>query len=72
MSSVKPKFIDPAPANPPGTFCNFGVNSQDCNPIDYVFLSPNWNGSNYKVITDNDGKNYPSDHLPVIVQVSLK
>lgn len=65
------KLIDPAPANPPGTFCNFGVNTMECNPIDYIFHSLHWRSSGYKVITDNDGKNYPSDHLPVMVSLSV-
>ncbi len=65
------KLTDAAPANPPGTFCNFGVNSQPCRPIDYVFYSNDWQIKNYLVITDNDGKNYPSDHLPVEVTMTL-
>lgn len=65
------KLIDPAPANPPGTFCNFGVNSMVCNPIDYIFHSLQWRSSAYQVISDNDGQNYPSDHLPVMVELTL-
>ena len=65
-------LADPAPANPPGTFCNFQVNSMACRPIDYIFTSLDWNASDYKVITDNDGSNYPSDHLPVQVTLALK
>jgi endonuclease/exonuclease/phosphatase family metal-dependent hydrolase len=64
-------LTDPAPQNPPGTFCNFGVNSMECNPIDYVFHSNHWRASDYKVITDNDGKNYPSDHLPVVLSLQF-
>jgi endonuclease/exonuclease/phosphatase family metal-dependent hydrolase len=63
---------DPAGANPPGTFCSFKVNSIKCNAIDYIFHSQDWNASAYKVIDDNDGKYYPSDHLPVIVTLSMK
>jgi endonuclease/exonuclease/phosphatase family metal-dependent hydrolase len=63
---------DPAPANPPGTFCNFKVNSIECRPIDYIFASLDWEATDYKVITDNDGANYPSDHLPVQVTFALK
>jgi endonuclease/exonuclease/phosphatase family metal-dependent hydrolase len=39
---------DPAPDNPPGTFCNFQVNSIECRPIDYVFTSLDWKASEYK------------------------
>lgn len=50
-----------------GTFCTFKVNAQPCNIIDYIFYS-DFKKLNYKVITDNDGKNYPSDHLPVMAE----
>jgi endonuclease/exonuclease/phosphatase family metal-dependent hydrolase len=65
-------LIDPAPENPDGSFCNFGVNSQPCRAIDYIFHTKQWKSTNYKVIQDNDGKNYPSDHLPVMVSLTLK
>ncbi len=65
-------LTDPAPANPPGTFCSFKVNSIECRPIDYIFTSREWKASDYKVITDNDGTHYPSDHLPVQVTLGLK
>jgi endonuclease/exonuclease/phosphatase family metal-dependent hydrolase len=61
---------DPAPSPAPGTFCSFKVNSIICRPIDYVLHTAQWKASNYQVITDNDGKYYPSDHLPVIVQLT--
>jgi endonuclease/exonuclease/phosphatase family metal-dependent hydrolase len=63
---------DPAPANPPGTFCNFAVNSIPCRPIDYIFHTLEWKADSYLVITDNDGANYPSDHLPVMVRLEIK
>lgn len=73
IMSQKPIALqDPAPANPPGTFCNFQVNSIECRAIDYIFSSLDWKTNNYQVITDNDGNNYPSDHLPVQVTVSLE
>jgi endonuclease/exonuclease/phosphatase family metal-dependent hydrolase len=64
-------LIDPAPENAPGTYCTFVVNGPECNPIDYIFHTPQWKSSDYKVITDNDGKHYPSDHLPVMVKLQL-
>lgn len=63
---------DPAPENPEGTFCNFGVNAQPCRAIDYIFHTAQWKSDKYKVIQDHDGKNYPSDHLPVMVSLTLK
>lgn len=60
---------DPAPKDAQGTFCTFVVNGPKCNPIDYILHTKHWKASDYKVITDNDGKHYPSDHLPVMVTV---
>jgi endonuclease/exonuclease/phosphatase family metal-dependent hydrolase len=65
-------MLDPAPSNPPGTFCNFGVGSMQCRPIDYIFHTTDWKAESYKVIEDNDGKNFPSDHLPVMVTLTLQ
>lgn len=52
-----------------GTFCTFAVNGPPCTLIDHIFYSKQWKASNYQVITDNDGANYPSDHLPVMVRL---
>jgi endonuclease/exonuclease/phosphatase family metal-dependent hydrolase len=65
------QLIDPAPSNPPGTFCSFVVNSIECYDIDYILYNDYWKGSDYKVITDHDGTHYPSDHLPVMVTLDL-
>jgi endonuclease/exonuclease/phosphatase family metal-dependent hydrolase len=64
------EFIDPA-SIVVGTFCTFAVHSIPCRPIDYIFLSTEWRADRYTVIDDNDGKYYPSDHLPVLLTVSL-
>ncbi|HYF70853.1 MAG TPA: endonuclease/exonuclease/phosphatase family protein [Ohtaekwangia sp.] len=66
------QLYDPAPENAPGTFCSFGVNSIPCRAIDYIFHTAEWSKENYEVIQDNDGKYYPSDHLPVMVELKLK
>lgn len=55
-----------------GTFCGFEVNKIECRTIDYIFHSPHWKASGYKVIQDHNGTYYPSDHLPVLVTLSLK
>lgn len=65
-------LIDPVPGTPPGTFCSFKVNSITCRAIDYIFHSPNWMATGYTVIQDNDGKYYPSDHLPVLTTLTMK
>ncbi len=71
MSPERLKVYDPAPETPPGTYCTFVVNGPPCTSIDYIFHTNHWRSSNYKVISDNDGRHYPSDHLPVTVELSL-
>lgn len=72
---IKPgkKFslIDPAPEEPAGTFCSFDVGPIECKAIDYVLFTPHWEAKKYEVIKDNDGKHYPSDHLPVLVTLEF-
>lgn len=65
------KLTDAAPENTPGTACGFVVDARPCVAIDYIFHSPHWTSSNYQVIQENDGKYYPSDHLPVMATLSL-
>jgi len=63
-------LYDPAPSPAPGTFCTFKVNTIVCRPIDYILHTSEWKASGYQVITDNNGKYYPSDHLPVLVELT--
>ena len=71
MQPTSIKLTDAAPASPSGTFCGFEVGKIECRAIDYIFYSSPWEASNYTVIKDNDGKYYPSDHLPVLVELQL-
>jgi len=64
------ELIDPA-SSPQGTFCSFEVNGIECRAIDYILVSNEWRADQYKVIDDNDGKYYPSDHLPVMITLSF-
>jgi endonuclease/exonuclease/phosphatase family metal-dependent hydrolase len=54
-----------------GTFCGFEVGKMECKAIDYIFHTKEWILKNYRVISDNDGTCYPSDHLPVMVEFEL-
>lgn len=72
MDNTGVALIDPAPENAPGTFCSFKVNTIKCRAIDYIFHSSAWTLKDYQVIKDHDGKFYPSDHLPVMVEMVLK
>jgi endonuclease/exonuclease/phosphatase family metal-dependent hydrolase len=66
------RLIDPLPGEPVATACGFKVNARQCIAIDYLFYTDHWTSSDYKVIMDNDGKYYPSDHLPVMTTFTLK
>ena len=66
------RLVDTAPSDAPGTACGFEVGARPCTAIDYIFHSEDWDATGYRVIGDHDGKYYPSDHLPVIVNLSLK
>ncbi|HMJ69871.1 MAG TPA: endonuclease/exonuclease/phosphatase family protein [Cyclobacteriaceae bacterium] len=64
--------VDARPENTTqGTFCTFSVSGPPCVLIDYIFHSKNVKRKDYKVITDNDGTNYPSDHLPVQAELTF-
>lgn len=65
-------LVDPSPSPSVGTACGFKVNERSCNAIDYIFHSAQWTTTAYTVIQDNDGKYYPSDHLPVLATLHLK
>ena len=73
MNPTELELNDSAPKkNPGGTFCNFGVGSQECRAIDYIFYTNDWTIEQYSIYYDNDGKNYPSDHVPVAVTLRLR
>lgn len=65
-------LMDTKPVNDQtGTFCGFEVGKMECKTIDYIFHTKGWILKNYRVISDNDGTYYPSDHLPVMVEFEL-
>jgi endonuclease/exonuclease/phosphatase family metal-dependent hydrolase len=66
------RLIDTAPQEAPGTACGFVVDARPCSAIDYIFHTPHWKSEDYQVIQDHDGTHYSSDHLPVIVELSLQ
>jgi endonuclease/exonuclease/phosphatase family metal-dependent hydrolase len=55
----------------PFTCCGFSVVSTECSRIDYILVRGVKGTADYEVINTNDGKNYPSDHLPVCVKIVL-
>lgn len=53
-----------------GTCCGFNVEEPHDRRIDYIFLSEPLTASHYRTITDQKDGRYPSDHLPVYVEVT--
>ncbi len=62
------------PFGPSGTFNNFNHNESVTKLIDYIFISKNSNIEviKYAVLSDSKDLKYPSDHLPVYVEINLK
>jgi endonuclease/exonuclease/phosphatase family metal-dependent hydrolase len=53
------------------TFNGFGKDLQSGNKIDYLFVSPGQKVKSHKVVTDLYDGLYPSDHFPVVMEVTL-
>lgn len=62
------------PFGPSGTFNGFKHNEPVTALIDYIFISKNGTlkVNKYAVLSDSKDLKYPSDHLPVYVEISCK
>jgi len=60
------------PYGPEGTFQGFKWDAKIAERIDYVFVSDHFDVLRYGVLTDSKHQRYPSDHLPVVVQLLFK
>jgi len=60
------------PYGPVGTSNGFVFTAPMKHRIDYVFVSKHFEVSKYGVLTDAKDQRYPSDHLPVVANISLK
>lgn len=73
QNMVATGLLDSKPASDnQGTFCGFEVGKIICHPIDFIFYSKEWTLEKYQVVTDHHGQYYPSDHLPVMIEIRLK
>lgn len=61
-----------APYGPEGTFNSFKFDAPMKDRIDYVFVTNQVEVLQYGVLTDSKDQRYPSDHLPVYVNLVLK
>jgi endonuclease/exonuclease/phosphatase family metal-dependent hydrolase len=60
------------PYGPEGTFNSRFANPITAPRIDYIFVSGHFQVNRYAVLTDNDGRYYPSDHQPAVADLSIK
>lgn len=61
------------PFGPTGTFNGFKFNEPVNDRIDYIFTSKNnITVKKYAVLSDSKSGKYPSDHLPVLIEVAFK
>jgi len=78
--SLKKEMIDSRevseekPFGPSGTFNGFKHNEAVTECIDYIFISKNsnFNVKKYAVLSDSKDLHYPSDHLPVFIEINYK
>ncbi len=62
------------PFGPIGTFNNFQYNEPVTKRIDYIFLSKNsgYTIQKYAVLSDAKNLRFPSDHFPVLIEISIQ
>ena len=60
------------PYGPVGTFNDFRFDAPLKERIDYIFVSRHFSVKKYAALTDALEQRYPSDHLPVVAELSLK
>ena len=66
------KITQLPPYGPEGTFNRRFGNPVGEGRIDYIFVSTGIQVLRYASVTDNNGRYYPSDHLPVITDIVIK
>lgn len=68
------KISKEKPFGPSGTFNGFKHNEPVTELIDYIFISKksNFKVRKFAVLSDSKDLRYPSDHLPVYVEISYK
>lgn len=57
---------------PDGTFNGFNYNDKNTRRIDYIFTSKEAEVNKYAVLNISKNLRFPSDHFPVIIEMSLK
>jgi len=62
---------DAKPFGPSGTFNGFEFTKPVTKLIDYIFVTPQFLVKKYAVLSDSKNLKYPSDHLPVYVELII-
>ena len=59
---------------PQYSYVGFPFNPEKGSLVDHIFIRPfhNVHVSSYHVLTDHEGNLYPSDHLPILIDVIIK
>ncbi len=65
------KAISEIDFGPEGTFNGFHFDQTVTRRIDYIFVSEDVEVNKYAVLSDNWNMQYPSDHLPVLIEAKL-
>ncbi|WP_026950950.1 endonuclease/exonuclease/phosphatase family protein [Algoriphagus mannitolivorans] len=66
------RLVSKIPAyGPAGTFTGFDWEKMPEGIIDHIFVKGNLNVVRHGILTDNYGKKYPSDHFPVMIELSF-
>ena len=66
------RITEMPPYGPVGTFNGFRFDASLQNRIDYIFVSDHYRVLKYATLTDYLEQRYPSDHMPVVVDLVLK
>ncbi len=61
-----------SPYGPLGTGNGFDINRELIKRIDYIFVNNGISVNKYATLSDTYNNRYPSDHLPVVVEVVIK
>lgn len=61
-----------SPYGPVGTFTAFKYDAPLKDRIDYIFVSDHIRVKKYGVLTDSYHQKFPSDHLPVVIDIEIK
>lgn len=77
IKTIKTELLDSKeiseqkPYGPEGTFNGFNFNNPLERRIDYIFVNDQVKVKKYAVLSDSKNLHYPSDHLPVFIEIEL-